>query len=235
MSYAQKVVIGEATLYQGDCMDVLPTLQGVDFVWTDPPYNVGKDYGEGHDDSMVEVDYFAWCEQWLDMLKALTPRVSIYPPKKHLRWFWGQLPDNGLVVCPWRPSGAVRGKRIHQFAPLLLSEPKRKVSDVFFDPQVPGLGYFFQESTFGHPSYTSLDITTRVIDSHSDEGETVLDCFLGTGTTGVCCALNRRKFIGIERNSEYFALAVRRIEQAHAQGQLFAPTQKPQEQLSIAA
>ena len=41
MSYVQKVVIGDATLYQGDCMDILPTLGKVDAVITDPPYGIG--------------------------------------------------------------------------------------------------------------------------------------------------------------------------------------------------
>ena len=74
--------IGTATLYQADCLDVLPTLAPVDAVVTDPPYNVGKKYGT-HDDDMTADEYVAWLtERW----RALPTQTLVYTPGD--RHFW---------------------------------------------------------------------------------------------------------------------------------------------------
>jgi DNA modification methylase len=62
---------------------------------------------------------------------------------------------------------------------------------------------------------------------------TVLDPFMGSGTTGVACAQLGRKFIGIEIEPKYFDIACRRIEQAYAQGKLFQPEQTKHEQAAL--
>ena len=67
------------------------------------------------------------------------------------------------------------------------------------------------------------------------KAETVLDAFMGSGTTGVAALQLGRSFIGIEREPKYFDIACRRIEQAHAQGQLFEPTQAAPVQLGLEA
>jgi site-specific DNA-methyltransferase (adenine-specific) len=64
-------------------------------------------------------------------------------------------------------------------------------------------------------------------------GETILDPFMGSGSTGVAAIQLGRKLIGIEREPKYFDIACKRIEQAVAQGQLFAPEQTKQEQASF--
>ena len=79
------------------------------------------------------------------------------------------------------------------------------------------MGYFYREEKFNHPGQTSLDITGRVIDAFSHEGDTVMDCFLGVGTTGYWCATHERNFIGIEIDPTYFAIAERRIAEAQMQ------------------
>ena len=65
----------------------------------------------------------------------------------------------------------------------------------------------------------------------SEDAQTILDPFMGSGTTGVAAIQLGRKFIGIEREGRYFDIACKRIEQAVAQGQLFQPaiTQPQQE------
>ena len=65
------------------------------------------------------------------------------------------------------------------------------------------------------------------------EGHTVLDPFMGSGTTGVACVQMGRRFIGIERDPKYFDIACRRIEQAANQGQLFAPPAAQPQQLGL--
>ena len=68
-----------------------------------------------------------------------------------------------------------------------------------------------------------------------NEPKTILDPFMGSGTTGVAALQLGRSFIGIGREPKYFDIACRRIEQAHAQGQLFEPTQAAPVQLGLEA
>lgn len=209
-------------LHLGDCMDYLHTMpdQSVDLTFVDPPYNVGKDYGEYKDD-LSDVDYFIWCKKWLAEIKRVSKRIAVYPPKKHLLWFWNELPESYLLICGWSPEGAIRGRFVHHYVPLLVpANPVKRIKDLWYNVQVPGLGYFYREKNWGNPGQTSMDITNRVIDAFSVQGETVLDCFMGVGTTGVVCAGFQRNFIGVELNQKYYDIAVARIEEACAQTKL---------------
>lgn len=69
------------------------------------------------------------------------------------------------------------------------------------------------EKTFGkHPTQKPIDLLNRIIKASTNEGDMVLDPFLGSGTTAVSCILNNRKYIGIEKEKEYFELAKKRVE-----------------------
>ena len=71
------------------------------------------------------------------------------------------------------------------------------------------------EKTFGkHPTQKPVDLLSRIIKASTNEGDVVLDPFLGSGTTAVSCVLNNRKYIGIEKEKEYFELAKKRVEDA---------------------
>ena len=71
------------------------------------------------------------------------------------------------------------------------------------------------EKTFGkHPTQKPVDLLNRIIKASTNEGDVVLDPFLGSGTTAVSCVLNNRKYIGIEKEKEYFELAKKRAEDA---------------------
>ena len=65
-----------------------------------------------------------------------------------------------------------------------------------------------------HPTQKSLGLMTDLINIHSNEGDVVLDCFLGSGSTGVAAINTNRKFIGIELDKDYFAIAEQRINEA---------------------
>lgn len=65
---------------------------------------------------------------------------------------------------------------------------------------------------FGHPTIKPLDITEKLIRNSSKENQIILDCFMGSGTTGVACKNLNRKFIGVELDENYFNIAKQRIE-----------------------
>lgn len=213
----------DVKLYLGDCLQVMRGMadKSVDLIFVDPPYNIGMDYGTYKDD-MPENLYFEWCIQWISEAKRVGKSIAVYPPKKHLLWFWNQLPDHHQIICAWSPEGAIRSNFVHQYIPLLVpNKPVKRVKDHWWNVQAPGMGYFYREEKFDHPGQTSLDITGRVIDAFTDEGDTVMDFFMGVGTTGYWCVIHNRSFYGIDIDPTYYAIAERRIHDAQQQMPLF--------------
>lgn len=77
------------------------------------------------------------------------------------------------------------------------------------------------ESTVFHPTQKSVALLEYLIKTYSNEGETILDNTMGSGSTGVACVNTKRNFVGIELNEEYFAIAEKRIKEAQQQPTLF--------------
>ena len=73
----------------------------------------------------------------------------------------------------------------------------------------------------------------ELVSLFTDVGKTILDPFMGSGTTGVACAKLGRKFIGIEIEPKYFDIACRRIEAAYAQPDMFVPAPQPAKQEAL--
>jgi DNA modification methylase len=204
------------TIYHGDCREVLSWLDGgVHLAWTDPPYNVGKDYGIW-DDAMPDSVYLAFCEDWILKLKQLANALAIYLPRKYTRQYWQMLGDGfSQVVFPWTPEGAIRNGFVNQFASLLTNaKPRERTKDVWLGVQMRGMGYFFKENDYGHPGYTSEDLTSRVITAFTDSKNLILDPFLGSGTTCYCAKKLNRYSIGIEIEEKYCEIAARRCSQS---------------------
>lgn len=65
-----------------------------------------------------------------------------------------------------------------------------------------------------HPTQKSLALLEKLVYVHTNEGQTILDPFMGSGTTGVAAVKNNRKFIGVEIDAEYFELSKERLESA---------------------
>jgi len=72
-----------------------------------------------------------------------------------------------------------------------------------------------------HPTQKPLELMKWVLENYTNEGDTILDPFMGSGTTGVACVQTGRNFIGIEIDPGYFAIAERRIKEAQMQGRLW--------------
>lgn len=72
-----------------------------------------------------------------------------------------------------------------------------------------------------HPTQKPVALLEYLIKTYTNEGETVLDNTMGSGSTGVACIRTKRKFIGIELNDEYFGIAQKRISQEQQQLSLF--------------
>ena len=209
-------------LILGDCLEVMRDMPDkcFDLVWTDPPYNVGKEY-DGYDDNISECEYMKWVSNWITEIKRVSRSFAIYPPKTKLLEYWNLMPEQHLIICAWSPEGAIRGNFIHQYIPLLVpSKPKTRTKDHWWNVQVSGLGYFYREEKFDHPGQTSLDITQRIIKAFTSPGDWVLDPFGGVGTTAIACHKLERSVTIIEQSINYLEIAENRIKEAQMQPRL---------------
>jgi site-specific DNA-methyltransferase (adenine-specific)/modification methylase len=218
---AEIVTIGDATLYLGDCMDILPTLPKVDAVITDPPYGMGKilkDKGGRGGNLYNEENGFSWDEKAPDI-------VLTFPNIADSVIIWG---GNFFPLPPSR-SWLVWNKIIRNF-----SSSVCELAWTNLDTPINAFDYshgqLFHEGKL-HPTQKPLPLMKWCIEQAGNP-ELILDPFMGSGTTGVAAIQMGRKFIGIEREQRYFDIACKRIEQATKQEDMFIPKMQ-QEQVSL--
>ena len=208
------------TLYLGDALEILPALEvpsGNAFGFTDPPYNVGMDYGKGVHDNMEHSVFLAWTRLWIEYLRHLTDSMAIYVPAKHTRSIWNILGDDfRQVVLEWTPAGPIRNGIINQHATILTNTrfPGNKssgVSDVWRNLPSKRMGYAFHEVDFDHPGATSEGITRKAVGSLGQNAQTVIDPFAGTGTTLMIAKERGMQAIGIEKSEQWAEVAAKRL------------------------
>lgn len=209
-------------LYLGDCAEILPNLGRVDAVITDPPYGIGEARANNKSRSNLaqSVDY--GISDWDD---APPPADLIDALRAMSKWqaFFG---GNYFVLPPtscWLVWDKLNGKNDFADCELAWTNWPKAVRRLQW--QWHGMIRQGNEERF-HPTQKPLEVMKWVIDL-CPKADTVLDAFMGSGTTGVAAIQLGRKFIGIERDERYFEIACKRIEQAVAQGQLFAPEPAP--------
>ena len=203
------------TIFCARCQDVLPTLRGqtIGLVATDPPYNVGKEYGVVSD-SLSDEAYRHAMGQAVAFSTLLCENQVWVAPRYKLAFWLDLLPDSHLVVVERKAAGPFRQGWSDQFEIVLATgKPNKCYRDLWQDIRLKGEGYFFREDSFEHPGYTPEMIFTRSISLLSEVGETVVDPFMGTGTSGVAAKKLGRKYIGIEADEKWCKLAVERISQ----------------------
>ena len=212
------------TIHCADCLSFMKDIPdgSIDLCWFDPPYNVGKKY-PWWNDSLPDDEYLTYCEKWANEAKRVSGnKCAILVPTKYKLDWWNILGrDYREIQLTYGPSGAIRYGFSNQFSTILVNVvPKEHTRNVWHNCQMSALGWFFRENTWGHPGYTSEDITKRVIYAFSLLGDTILDPFLGSGTTAVAALKTGRNFIGIEIDPKYCAIAQKRVDAELAQTRL---------------
>jgi len=229
------VIIGDATLYLGDCREILPTLPKVDAVITDPPYGARETH-DGHlskitlkngepagqvlgFDGIDKNELISLAESWiekanrwviftcewkfmhaLDEVGALV-RFGIWRKPDGAPQFTGDRPGTGweaVAICHRGGKKRWNGGGKHAF----WHWPK-------------------SQNDSGHPTGKPIGLFCDFVGDFTDPNETILDPFMGSGTTGVAAMQLGRKFIGIEIEKKYFDIAVERITNAQRQQKLF--------------
>jgi site-specific DNA-methyltransferase (adenine-specific)/modification methylase len=230
-----KVEIGNATLYLGDCMDILPTLPKVDAVITDPPYGIGFQY-EGYEDTLKNLEKLidAFVPYGRKMAKRMVitcgnTNISIYPKADWYGcWTFDTTSSFGkLGWSQWQPIlfyGEDITKGTKSIGNILKSD---RIHCSIRPDQIA------ESKDHGHTCSKPLQFMNALLGRFSLSEEIIVDPFMGSGTTGVSAIQTGRKFIGIEREPKYFEIACKRIQQAVNQPQLFKPEPAKQTQDSM--
>lgn len=209
--------IGNCTLYLGDCAEIMPTLGRVPAVVTDPPYGIGIDgqkesinknpkhnrkffEAKGWDDSTPPPEVF-------DAIRAVSDEQIIWGGNYFVDR--GLLPKKGWLVWDKGQRGLTMSDG--ELAYSSLDKPLRMFT--------LNRAALIADGT-QHPTQKPLRLMQWCL-THIPDAKTILDPFMGSGTTGVACVKAGRAFIGIERDPCYFEVACERIRKACDQPDMF--------------
>lgn len=199
--------IGIATLYLGDCRDILPTLERVDAVITDPPYGIGFAMQPTTGQRRAGMKPKRWDDEVATNIDALRLMGDIQviwggnyyklpPSRGWLSWF---KPDAPPSMASFELAWTNMNRNARQFSQSISATNPERV---------------------GHPTQKPIALMKWCIEQAGNP-QTILDPFMGSGTTGVAAVQMGRQFIGIEREPEYFDIACKRLEDAQRMQDMF--------------
>ena len=232
--------IGNATLYLGDALEILPSLAPADLVCSDPPYRVSKggfasnlqlegrfggwmkDYGNQGDIVDCDIEFADWMAS---VFAAVSDRSHAYfmSNGRNLKDMQIAAEAAGFrlhTVLVWDKRTALPNKyyqNVTEFGLFMFKGKARTIND----PASKNLVTIFQRDVSPHPTEKPVELMRLWISNSTTAGQAVLDPFMGSGTTGVAALQLHRSFVGIEKSSRWFDVACRRISDAQRQGSLF--------------
>lgn len=217
--------IGDATLYLGDARDVLPTLERVDACVTDPPYGIGEAAGKNKSRSNLAIAKDYGDDIWDN---EPVPADLLCMVRASAKWcviFGGNYYD-----CPPSSCWLVWDKQNtgdYADCELAWTNLPKAVRRIYW--RWNGMikrGDDVRE----HPTQKPAGVMSWCIEQLPDDCNSILDPFMGSGTTGVAAVRLGKRFIGIEREPKYFDIACKRIEQAYKQPDFFVEKPAPLKQ-----
>ena len=209
----EKETIGNAELYCGDCAVILPQLEPVDLILTDPPYGIGRDgkppstssHG-GH----KGYEFMGWDQD---------------APKP---WIFGLMHEKAKYLIIW--GGNYYPQNLRPSMGWLVWDKGQRISQSDCELAYTNMDKALRSMTLNraaiaqdgavHPTQKPVRVMEWSISQAPDDVATICDPFMGSGTTGVAAMNLEKRFIGIERERKYFDIACERIDRAQAQQRL---------------
>ena len=232
-------------IYNMDCLEGMKQIPDgtIDLIVTDPPYEfVGNNekyggrgafgsVGRAYHSELEQAGIIGGFQREAIMKECIRvmKKVNIYIwcSKEQIRWYLDFFKDYNMELLAWHKTNPIPtccNKYLSDTEYLLFFRQKGVKLFGNFDTKKK---YWLQEinmedkEKWGHPTIKPLNIMRTLVFNSSEEGQTVLDPFMGSGTTAIACIKERRHFIGFELNKEYFDKAVKRVEVEKAQLELF--------------
>lgn len=252
----RKEIIGNCTLYLGDCLEVMPTLDKVDAIIADIPYGTTACSW----DVVIDID-----NMWKEIKNIIKPSGAIILTSSQpfttilissnlkmfkYEWIWEKNRTTGFLASQKQPLKSHENILVFVDKGCPTYNPQKTTGHT---PTSSAYGYG-HSPTFGkcgvrdykggdttrfpksvqrfksergfHPTQKPVSLMEYLTKTYTNETETVLDFTMGSGTTGVACAKLGRKFIGIELDEGYFNIACERIRKAYDQPDLFIEAPK---------
>lgn len=204
------------SIYLGDCRDILPSLPKVDLVLTDPDYNAkdigvhGRKYANGMP-HLPEEEYRAWCMGWFVLCQSKADRLVFSCGTKNI---WNYPPARWIYA--WHKPGGAGNNKLGGFniwEPILIygpGYPQQNGPDVYTAAPIN----FRTGPEDEHPCPKHPGLWTWLVAGLSRPDETILDPFMGSGTTLRAAKDLGRKAIGIEIEERYCEIAAKRMAQS---------------------
>ena len=212
-------------LYHGDCLEIMPNLEPVDLVLTDPPYGIGvacdgfsrakgdfyngkwidgKNYGvQTWDDKPPPPEYF-------NRLLKISKNQIIFGGNYFIEWL-----KNSSCWIVWDKDNGKNNNADCELAWTSFETAVRKFryrwNGMF--KEAPEIRY--------HPTQKPVGLFVQILDKYSKDSDIVLDTHLGSGTTAIACERLNRRWIGIEIEEKYCEISAKRIEKERSQLKLF--------------
>ena len=224
------VIIGDCQLWNYDCREVLPTLPKVDAVITDPPYGIGLAGGfSGAGGFSAPIKRREYDGDWDNAAPSPDLIAEIVGAgDTAILWGGNYFTDNLAVNGAWLVWDKQNTMPTFSDCELAWTNIKRKNVKRIIHLQNGCMTKGAENKERFHPTQKPIAVMRWCIEQAGNP-QTILDPFMGSGTTGVAAVQMGRSFIGIERESKYFDIACKRIEQAYAQGDFFVAKTQPKQ------
>lgn len=226
MQQEVQAMSGDIKLYQEDCLEVMGKLidEGVkvDCILTDPPYGMGfqSNYRKQKYDKIKNDKELSWVEEFAEKAYTLAKDntahyvfCSFHKIDIFKQAFEKYFKIKSILV--WEKNNTSMGDLKADFAPkvefiLFLQKGRRFING----KRDPNIFKFARTGNKHHPTEKPVDLIEYLLEKFTDEGQLIIDPFMGSGTTGVACVNTNRRFIGIELDPNYFQIAQQRVFEA---------------------
>lgn len=244
----KKEIIGDCALYLGDCMDIFPTLESVDHVISDPPYEESLHLAKMHSSKLRKDKGPELKEIDFDCIDRIRDNVVIWSSVLSKGWVIMFCTVEG--VAKW--ADAINANDLIKYKRACIWVKPDSTPQLNGQGPAQGAGCFVVSwagkghakwnaggkrgvythcvngkwRTGEHPTEKPPALMSEILLDFTNQKQMILDPFMGSGTTGIACVKLGRKFIGIEKEPKYFDIACKRIEEAYKQHDMFVEYQK---------
>ena len=215
-----KIVEDDYQLWFGDCLELMKDIpdESVDMILTDPPFGMNFKSGFRNFEKIINDNNLDWVDEFVEGIYRISKNDTahyMFTSFHNIDVFKRAIEKKFKIknLLTWVKNNTSMGDLKGDFAPktefIIFFQKGRKLINGKRDSNV--LEYKRTGNKL-HPTQKPVDMLEFLIEKFSNEHDTILDPFMGSGSTGVAALNTGRKFIGIELDDKYFEIAKERIE-----------------------
>ena len=208
-------------LKKGDCLEIMKEMpdKSIDIAFTSPPYNRKRNDKYANYNDTID-DYYKFLCDFTNELLRVTKKYTIinlqknYYNKQEVFKYIGNYASKIVEIIVWgktnpMPASSCNITNAYEFFIVLSDKPLK--SNTTYTKNLIMTAVNSDTTLKEHRAVMKQEVSDWFIEKFTSENDIVLDCFMGTGTTGVSCGKYNRNFIGIEIDDKYFEIAKERV------------------------